>query len=162
METLIKIARYTNNTKYLEPIPRALGYLKKSQLPDGRLARYYELQTNRPLYMVRRGKIYSLTYDDSNLPDHYGWKTESRLEQIAQQYRDAKAGKPAKVIAAKELGPAVRKIIETLDDQGRWLSRHTGQRLVGQPKFAKGEVYMSSAVFSRNITILSEYLEKTK
>ena len=36
-------------------------------LPDGRLARYYELGANRPLYVQRRGKVYSLTYDDSAL-----------------------------------------------------------------------------------------------
>ena len=53
IETLMKIYRTTGDKKYLEPIPRALAYLKKSLLPDGRLARYYEMQTNRPLYMTR-------------------------------------------------------------------------------------------------------------
>ena len=61
----MKIYRVTGDKKYLEPIPRALAYLKKSRLPDGRLARYYELKTNRPLYMTRDGDEYSLTYDDS-------------------------------------------------------------------------------------------------
>ena len=162
MKTLIKITRYTNNPKYLEPIPRALAYLKKSQLPDGRLARYYELKTNRPLYMVRRGNVYSLTYDDSDLPDHYGWKTASELDQIAQAYQAAQDNKPPKTITAKDLEPEVRKIIASLDDQGRWMSHYTGQRLVGQLKFPKGEAYVSSAVFSENITKLSEYLAKSK
>ncbi len=162
MDTLLKITRYTNNPKYLEPIPRALAYLKKSQLPDGRLARYYALKTNRPLYMFRRGKVYSLTYDDSDLPDHYGWKTESRLDQIARQYQAAKQNKPLEVKTAKNLEPEVRKIIKALDDQGRWMSHYTGERLVGQPKFKKGEAYLSSAVFSHNMTTLSEYLIKTK
>ena len=70
IETLIKVYRLTGDKKYLAPIPRALAYLKKSVLADGRLARYYELKTNRPLYMARRGDEYSLTYDDSKLPDH--------------------------------------------------------------------------------------------
>src|SRR6185503_624172 len=47
METLIRIARITGKQKYLDPVPRALEYLKKSLLPDGRLARYYELRTNK-------------------------------------------------------------------------------------------------------------------
>ena len=139
-----------------------MDYLKKSQLPDGRLARYYELQTNRPLYMTRSGKVYRLSYDDSDLPGHYGWKTESRLDQISQRYQDAKANTPTTTITAKELEPEVRKILEALDEQDRWRSLYTGERLVGQPKFAKGETYISSAVFSRNITKLSEYLETAK
>ena len=48
MRTLIKIARYTGQKRYLEPIPKALAYFKKSLLPDGRVARYYEFKTNKP------------------------------------------------------------------------------------------------------------------
>ena len=88
IETLMKIYRTTGDKKYLAPIPRALAYLKKSLLPDGRLARYYELKTNRPLYMTRDGDEYSLTYDDSMLPDHYGWKVNARLPAIASQTND--------------------------------------------------------------------------
>ena len=62
METLIKISHHTGDKKYLEPIPRALAYYKKCLLPDGRVARYYELKTNKPLYMDQN---YKLTYDES-------------------------------------------------------------------------------------------------
>ena len=92
IETLMKIARATSDRKYLEPIPRAAAWLKSSLLPDGQLARYYELKTNRPLYMTRRGDRYSLTYDDSKLPSHYGWKTESRLEELGKQYTQLRSG----------------------------------------------------------------------
>ncbi len=64
----MKISLATKDRKYLQPIPGALAYLRASLLADGRLARYYELKTNRPLYMNRRGKTYTLTYDDSNFP----------------------------------------------------------------------------------------------
>jgi PelA/Pel-15E family pectate lyase len=40
LETLLKIYRVTGDKKYLAPFPAALAYLKKSQLKDGRLARY--------------------------------------------------------------------------------------------------------------------------
>ena len=40
------------NKTYLKPIPRALAYLRRSLLSDGRLARYYELKTNKPLYLT--------------------------------------------------------------------------------------------------------------
>jgi PelA/Pel-15E family pectate lyase len=68
METLIRIARITGKQKYLDPVPAALAYLRKSLLPDGKLARYSELKTNRPLYMDAQ---YMLMYDDSATQIHY-------------------------------------------------------------------------------------------
>lgn len=157
LETLMTIADYTNMEKYREPIPRALAYLQKSQLPDGQMARYYELKTNRPLYMSRQGENYSLTYDDSDLPDHYGWKRISRLKEIAEAYESGSKGttnKSGQTVSDAE----IRNIIQSLDEQGRWISEYKGERLVGQPKFKRNEPYLSSAVFSENVEKLSAYL----
>jgi PelA/Pel-15E family pectate lyase len=157
METLIKIARYTGKKKYLEPVPRALEYFKKCLLPDGRLARYYELKTNKPLYMDQR---YQLTYDDSAVPEHYGWKQPARLKQIEQAYQAAQTGvaEPARTRPSQELAAEVRNTLRTMDAEGRWISTYQGERLVGQPKFAPGFRYISSAVFSRHVETLSEYI----
>lgn len=157
LETLITIANYTNMEKYREPIPRALAYLQKSQLPDGRMARYYELKTNRPLYMSRQGEKYSLTYDDSDLPDHYGWKVPSRLQSIAQAY-EAGTIEPTNGAKPTVSDAEVRDIIESLDEQGRWISSYAGERLVGQSKFEMMQPYISSALFSQNVEKLSTYL----
>jgi PelA/Pel-15E family pectate lyase len=156
METLIKIARYTGNKKYLEPIPPALDYFQKSLLPDGRIARYYELKTNRPLYMNAR---YELTYDDSAVPSHYGWKQPARFDQIEKAYEAARRGaggvwRPA----AADLEEEVRRIVGELDDEGRWISTYAGERLVGQPEFRDSFRYISSDVFSRNVEALCEYV----
>ena len=158
METLIRIARYTGDKKYLDPIPKALAYFRKSLLPDGRVARYYELQTNRPLYMNER---YELTYDDSAAPSHYGWKQSARFDRIEKEYEAAKAGaRPKPAGPPKDLEERVRKIVRELDADGRWVSTYAGERLVGQPKFADGFRYISSDVFSRNVETLSEYLAR--
>ncbi|MCA9017653.1 MAG: pectic acid lyase, partial [Planctomycetaceae bacterium] len=93
IQTLMNIYHFSGDKKYLKPIPSALAYLKKSQLPDGQLARYYELKTNRPLYMTRDGKKYSLTYDDSDLPRHYGWKIESHLADLQREFNTLKSAK---------------------------------------------------------------------
>jgi PelA/Pel-15E family pectate lyase len=164
LETLLKIYRVTGDKKYLEPIPSALAYLKKSRLADGRLARYYELQTNRPLYMTRRGDEYSLTYDDSMLPDHYGWKVDSRLDEIEAEYQSlAETGKTSKLTRTPDdLRREVRQIIAVLDADGRWISTFAGERLYGQPKFKPGDRYINSAVFSDNLHKLSEFLAATK
>ncbi|WP_406698822.1 pectate lyase [Singulisphaera sp. Ch08] len=164
LETLLRIFQLTGEAKYLEPIPRALAYLQRSLLPDGRLARYYELQTNKPLYMIRRGKDYTLTYDDSDLPAHYGWKVDSRLAAIEARYKTLKAGgrEPTTARSVADLEREVRQIIMDLDDQGRWVSRYAGEPLVGQPKFAPGSLYLSSTLFSRNLETLSQYLAATQ
>jgi PelA/Pel-15E family pectate lyase len=149
LETLLRIHRLTGDKKYLAPFPRVLAYLRKSRLPDGRLARYYELGTNQPLYMTRN---YALTHDDRDLPDHYGWKIDSRLDAI-----EAALKSPAPA-SAPPTAEQAREILRALDAEGRWLSTDTGQPLVGQPKFKPGEQFIASEVFCRNLEALSDYL----
>lgn len=158
IETLMRIYVTTGNRKLLEPIPHAIAYLKRSLLPDGRLARYYQLKTNTPLYMVRSGKKYELTTDDSNLPEHYGWKTESRLGELEKEYNALNMGQRPVSGTDGGLESQVLRIIRDLDDQGRWISTYAGEPLVGQPKFKLNSQYISSAVFSQNIATLSDHL----
>ena len=158
METLIKIARYTGEKKYLEPIPRALAYFKKCLLPDGRVARYYEFKTNKPLYMDAQ---YQLTYDDSAAPSHYGWKQPARFERDREGVpgrQERRRRRPRTGPLGQELEEDVRRIIRELDEEGRWVTTYAGERLVGQPKFAASFRYISSDVFSRNVETLSEYV----
>ena len=114
MHTLIRISNYTGQPKYLEPIPRALAYYKKCVLPDGRVARYYELKTNKPLYMNQE---YQLTYDDSAVPTHYGWKQPADFSKIERDYLAAKYKKAvADTTATKVDERAVRQAIQELDN----------------------------------------------
>lgn len=154
LETLLKVYRLTRDEKYLAPFPSALAWLKRSRLKDGRLARYYELKTNRPLYMT---DDYKLTHDDSNVPDHYGWKNESQIEELEQAWHAARDGKPVNPEPAVN-ETDVRLILKTLDDRGRWTATYDGQRLVGQAKMKVGEVYLSSPLFSQNLETLSRWL----
>jgi pectate lyase-like protein len=145
LETLLKIYETTGDKKYLDPVPRALAYLKKSLLPDGRLARYYELKTNRPLYMTRRDGEYFLTYDDSMLPDHYGWKVDSRgaAQRSPASYRGAGRRR-----ALDQHFPRRTAGWPTEVQAGRSLHK---QRRV-QPEFGDAER------FSRGVTIGRAYL----
>ena len=61
IDALLDLSLHTGKDRYLEAAGRAAAWLEASQLQDGQWARYYELQTNRPLYMTRE---YHLTYDD--------------------------------------------------------------------------------------------------
>jgi hypothetical protein len=158
MEALIRLARETGDKKYLEPVPRALAYFKTCLLPDGQVARYYELKTNKPLYM---DASYKLTYDASAAPEHYGWKQNARFDAIEKQYEAAMRGESLPA-PKRDLTAEVRKIVASLDANGRWVSKFAGERLVGQPKFPDGFAYISSAVLSQNLETLSEFLAATR
>jgi len=161
MMALMDIYCITGDKKYLDPIPSALKYFQSSLLADGRLARFYELKTNKPLYMVAVDKVYTLTYDDSNTPAHYSWKVGSGLAKIEKRFSKlVKEGVPRSKGSAKVSEKRVREIMEALDSQGRWVSTHEGGRLSGQTYFDSGHQYISSKVFSANLNTLSAFVKQ--
>jgi hypothetical protein len=70
------------------------------------LSRYYELQSNKPLYMT---DDYELTYDDSKLPKHYGWQNEPRLKEIDVAMAGLRPG--GEVVKARPSEGDVRAIL---------------------------------------------------
>ncbi|NNM31103.1 MAG: polysaccharide lyase [Akkermansiaceae bacterium] len=155
MEILIALFHATGEERFLEPVPRALAYLRRSLLPDGRLARYYELRTNRPLYFTRD---YKLTGDGGDVPDHYAFVTPSRLDKIEELYREARAGKPPRP-AAVPGGERVADLLATRDPRGIWLEPgvvrdHRGRKV--RPEAG----IVSSRTVARNLTALSRYLSR--
>lgn len=120
---LLQVYDRTGDRKYLPAIGKALDYLESCELPGQQLARFYELQTNRPLYFTRD---YVLTYDDSDCPTHYSFIVKSRLEKLRRDYTEATRGawrrrnvvsKP-KAVSDKEL----RTIITAMDDRGAFVT----------------------------------------
>ncbi len=160
---LMDIYETTADGKYLAPIPSALAYLRRSELPDGQIARYYELQTNRPLFMRRSGDSYILTYDDGELPAHYSWKTPSQVERLSQRFqlvRQGRSSADSEVALELQHGiSAVRQILRDLDSSGRWVFTATGERLVGQNRFPPGERLLSSELFSTNLITLARFVQ---
>ncbi len=159
IRTLLSVYIETGDRKYLEPIPRALAYLKRSELPDGRLSRFYELQTNNPLYLT---KTYELTYDDGDLPTHYGFQVSSRVDDLQKQY-DRTAALPADKLVGQRMSRAAPKgsqpspsevvrVIEGLDDRGAWVE--TG-RLKYHGKADSTDRIIESATFAKNLDVLS-------
>ncbi|HWB07294.1 MAG TPA: pectate lyase [Verrucomicrobiales bacterium] len=148
IQALLTIHRFTGDAKYLEPIPRALAWLKRSALSDGRLARFYELRTNKPLYMTHE---YVLTYDDSDVPSHYGWKGKSRIVELEAALKAAREPAPSKA-ASPPGAKRIREIIASMDAEGRWLTARTGK-----PEPGAGEKVISSEVFIRNLEMLSAF-----
>lgn len=164
LRLLLALYRETGQQRFLKPIPRALDYFRRSRLPDGSLARFYELQSNRPLYFTTD---YKLTYDDSDVPTHYSFKVADWTAAVAAEYErtrttpggvgntDASESQPkptAKLIAE------VRSVIAAQDARGRWVEG--GGLRFHRPKDPSVRV-INSATVARNIETLSRYLAAT-
>jgi hypothetical protein len=158
MRTLLLLYRETADRRLLEPLPAALDYLRRSRLQDGRLARFYELRTNRPLYFTRD---YRLTESDADVPTHYAFKVSDGTPAIRREYerlRDA----PAKALKADRPAPrrvpgadAVRAVIAALDERGRWVE--DGRLRYHGPDDPTRRVVRSDT-FIRNAGVLCDYL----
>lgn len=121
MDTLLKMYERTGEKKYLKPLPRALAYYRSSQLPNGKLARFYEMRTNKPLYFT---KDYKLTYDDGDVPTHYSFQVSSRLDRIEKRFREL-AGRewrpPVKKEPARPSEDVIRALLKGQDERGAWV-----------------------------------------
>ncbi len=168
LRTLLLIYRKTGNKKYLQPVPRAVKYLRKSHLPvpGPKLARFYELKTNRPLYFTRD---YRLTYDDSHAPDHYGFIFDSKINDIDFEYQDLLMIPPAELSSWKEPPPRltpeltqkVTKILKEMDSRGAWIEKDWIRNPEGRKVYPDSGV-VNSQTFVDNVQTLCRYLRATK
>jgi hypothetical protein len=164
MRSLLRVFELTGDKKYLEPIPRALAYYRASVLPDGQLARFYELQTNTPLYFT---KDYQMTYSDADMPTHYGFKTSNGLDQIDAEYQrlaamPADAWTPVRLVQPAVAPPASEKLANTAaaivaaqNEAGAWVEPAKANI---QGKMAEGIPALYSDTFTRNILTLARFI----
>ena len=152
---LIDLYRGTKDRKYLEPIPRALAYLRTCIMPDGRLARFYELETNKPLFFTRE---YELTYKRDSVPDHYSFSTLPRLDTIESRYHGARDGipkleSPTWVERSPRRIADVQRVLDGMDDRGAWVR-------AGKLRTVEGvDQIIDSGDFVQNLDTLSRHLE---
>ena len=168
IETLLFLYQFSGDRKYLNAVGPALAWLKRSELPDGQLARFYELKTNRPLYLTR--DTYQLTYDDDQLPTHYSFKKRPKRAKLEQLYlalqadQSEKPGKPS----LKSLQTDAERIVSELDKQGRWLATSNrkpylpeSDSLSDKQRMEK-QIILSSELFCKNLNRLSDYISATQ
>lgn len=132
MRSLLTLYRFTRDRRFISTLPRAITFYRSSLLPDGRLARFYELQTNRPLYFT---KDYKLTYSDADMPTHYAFKVGSNLDRIERDYKrlaesDPETVKPEfrvtkRVKATEKLQREATQLVNQLDERGAWVEKGT-------------------------------------
>jgi hypothetical protein len=162
LETLLLLHRGTGKKEYLEPVPKAVAYLKKGLLADGTVARFYELQTSKPLFFT---KDYKLTYEADGVPTHYGWAFPSRLGAIEAEYRRLSALKPGesreRPAAGKPAADAVRKVLAAQDGRGAWAAPGAVRDAEGR-KVTPADGVVSSQTFVDHVGTLCRYLNATR
>ncbi len=163
IRTLFVLYRETGDKKYLESARRALDYLKRSVLPpvenpsearrrfrsgEPVLARFYELKTNRPLYVTKGTRItatdrgttqvdgYQLSYTDESVITHYSVIVSgAQLGNIETDYNRLISSDPASVrrpVKLRGLSPWAEAsnrspaqdtgaIIAKMDARGAWV-----------------------------------------
>lgn len=155
VEALLELWAVTGDEKYKTAIPPALDWLERSQLDDGQFARFYELETNRPLYC--KAETYEVTYDDSDLPTHYGFKLSDSIARKAERIRKDlerpleawqrrrsgpdSADDWAKI--ARDLRGKVADALESQKDDGYWASGDT----------------IEAGLFVKHVRTLAQYAE---
>jgi len=159
LRTLLRLYRDTGDKKYLAPVPVALNYYRQVRSPDGKLARFIELQTNKPLYFT---KDYKLTYSDDDLPTHYGFKISDWTERVGKEFADTVKRGPDKAksttAAPKKAEPPskaaitqARNVIAALDARGAWVE----DGKLRQPGDSGVSRIISTQTFIRNTAILA-------
>lgn len=169
MRLLVELYLETGDAKYIESLPRAIAWFKRSEVAPGIWARMYELHTNTPVFGDRDGKIkYRLEDLSPERQTGYSWRgtygvtgaisayetlKQDGREKVLANRRNAEAkaataeGKAARV---RSLEPRVRAAIAALDSEGRWLVDYRGTPTI------------RTETFIRHLETLSEYVAATK
>lgn len=161
MEALMLLCRATGDQKWLVPIPKALTYLRQSLRPDGKLARYYEIRTNKPLYFQRKkGGGHELTYSDANPSSNYGFIIDPILDDIEAEYRrltamPRPAGERPVNETSAELSKAAGELIASIDDRGAWVQH--GVKMKHNKGVPPSGVIFSEA-FAKNVATLCHFI----
>lgn len=161
IQTLMTLYRRTKDERYLGPIPRAIKYYRSVMLPDGRMARFYELKTNKPLYFT---KDYRLTYSDADMPTHYGFKTGSRLDRLEKEYKELLKTPTDQLWTPREKRPPLqsdalardaKRVIDALDKRGAWVE---SGKLSYHGADDPTRKIIQSRTFCRNLLVLARYI----
>jgi hypothetical protein len=167
LETLLLLCRATGEKKYIEPVPQAVEYLRHSALPDGRLARFYELRTNRPIYFTRDAQgRHQPTYKQERLATNYAFIVDSRLDAVEAEYRRIIRGTTGEADGGQDMHQAspstnlearVTEIIKSMDARGAWVERGPLKHHKVEPESG----IIDSQTFIDNVTTLCTFLRAT-
>ena len=129
LNTLLTLYEYSGEKRFVKPVPRAIEYFQSSVRSDGRLARFYEIGTNKPLYFT---KDYVLTYSDADMPTHYAFIVSNKMDRILSRYEKVMAAPPRlqpsrqdlrarPVHESSGLSRQATVVVQQMDNRGAWV-----------------------------------------
>jgi hypothetical protein len=128
IDFLIDLFVETGERKYLAAATLAADWLKTSRLPDGTWSRYYEIGSNRPMYVDNNNRV---VFEPINLLDHYGTRGTFDIPQVLRRLDQANSGStvapsplwiyPTDDLSETELAANVKGLITRQDPSGRWV-----------------------------------------
>ncbi len=175
IKLLEEVYLITGDKKYLEAGQYALDWLEDSRLKNGTWARYYEFGTNKPVYGGPNGEV---TYD-LNVALHfhpgYSWSGDylkpglkeeyKRLLNVPVEKRNQVKEEMIRKVPVKEVRKKALAAVASLNNQGFWTQKMTGERLeFYQKKFgddSKPPGLIDSGSFTDNMNALLNYLKRT-
>jgi hypothetical protein len=181
INTLIDLYLVLGDGTLLEPIPDAIRWLREIKMENGKWARFVELGTNKALYYDRsRIRVDKLEDLHPERRTGYAYETDlqAQLDAYNERYKKAvqlgnkKLWEVENPVLTKEqlvarlnaLSSDVRKILEDQEHSGAWVTKNDRFK----KEMPKGERWngqylemdrISSAVFSKNVDILCEFIE---
>ena len=104
---LIDLYVETGDQKYMEPLPRAIAWFKRSEISPGLCARMYEIGTNTPIYGDRDGKIkYRVEDLTPERQTGYSWKGSYGLPGVFSYYDEVKAAGRSAILEKRKTAEA--------------------------------------------------------
>jgi hypothetical protein len=151
-DTLLELYRRTKDQRFLQAAKDAASWLTSVRQPDGKWARFYELETDRPLFVDGSG---NLTYDPMSLHRGYmfrgTWDIPQVLERVAAAGKGELAPRPYWPSAADKIGGR-----DNLEAQVRAIS--VRRRSVPDSWIDDG--WIRSQAFIDSVFIVDRYLNR--
>lgn len=171
MWALLKLSAATGDKKYLAPVAKAITYFRTVLLPGNKVARFYELNTNKPLYFERGlgGKGFELTYSDKKASSNYGWVWDSELDALQSIGSQIARGEKVEFPRAEKerwssppTAQDIATILKEMKPDGSWSATDDERGIIRdaegkKTKPAGGVIY--SLDFVQNVKALSTWLK---
>lgn len=173
-DTLIELFVETGDNRYVESLGRALKWYETHKLENGKYARLYEPDTQRPVY-GRRDKAVKV-YNFADACEGYGWQGTWYPHEAKKAYDEIQAvggiefqlwyNYPKEQIPdrGKPTDSAIDSICDHLTPAGHWTRKPSAKQLSQYEKYdVDPEVPMILLRdFNSHVTQLLDYIEATQ